>query len=105
MDKAGLKQKAIHEFREYLTVLLFLAPLFAALSTYRMLLQGRFREGFLRVRNCPDQRPDPVQDHSVRRVSAGRQTARKPAADLFDGLQIFLLYRAGGGVSCSGRRG
>src|SRR5215467_8507748 len=45
MDKADLKQKAIHEFREYLTVLLFLAPLFAAFSTYRMLLQGRFREG------------------------------------------------------------
>jgi hypothetical protein len=45
MDKAGLKQKAIHEFREYLTVLLFLAPLFGAFSTYRMLLQGRFREG------------------------------------------------------------
>ena len=45
MDKAGLKQKAIHELREYLTVLLFLAPLFGAFSTYRMLLQGRFREG------------------------------------------------------------
>src|SRR5215831_18819582 len=45
MDKAGLKQKAIHELREYLTVLLFLAPLFVAFSTYRMLLQGRFREG------------------------------------------------------------
>src|SRR5215831_1034323 len=45
MDKADLKQKAIHEFREYLTVLLFLAPLFVAFSTYRMLLQGRFREG------------------------------------------------------------
>ena len=45
MDKADLKQKAIHEFREYLTVLLFLAPLFGAFSTYRMLLQGWFREG------------------------------------------------------------
>src|SRR5215468_10220444 len=45
MDKASLKQRVIHEFREYLTVLLFLAPLFGAFSTYRMLLQGRFREG------------------------------------------------------------
>src|SRR5262245_33280343 len=45
MDKASLKPRVIHELRQYLTVLLFLAPLFGAFSTYRMLFQGRFREG------------------------------------------------------------
>src|SRR5215471_7013160 len=45
MDKADLKQRIIHELGEYLTVFLFLAPLFGAFSTYRMLLLGQFREG------------------------------------------------------------
>jgi len=45
MDKARLKQRIIHELGEYLTVFLFLAPLFGAFSTYRMLLLGQFREG------------------------------------------------------------
>jgi hypothetical protein len=45
MDKTALKQKLAHELRKYLTILLFLAPLFCAFATYRMLLLGRFREG------------------------------------------------------------
>jgi len=45
MDKARLKQRIIHELGEYLTVFLFLAPLFGAFSTYRMLLLGQFRGG------------------------------------------------------------
>jgi hypothetical protein len=44
MDRAGLKQKVIHESGEFLTVFLFLAPLFGAFSTYRMLLLNQFRE-------------------------------------------------------------
>jgi hypothetical protein len=45
MDKSRLKQKFIHEFQEYLKILLFLAPLFCAFSTYRLLVLGRFKEG------------------------------------------------------------
>jgi hypothetical protein len=44
MDKAGLKQKVIHELREFLAVFLFLAPLFCAFSAYRMLLLDQFKE-------------------------------------------------------------
>ena len=44
MDKSGLKQKIIHELREYLTIFLFVAPLFCAFATYRMLLLNQFRE-------------------------------------------------------------
>ena len=46
MDRAGLKQKVIHESGEFLTVFLFLAPLFGAFSTYRMLLLDQFGEAF-----------------------------------------------------------
>jgi hypothetical protein len=44
MDKARLKQKIVHEFGEYLQVFFFLAPLFVAFSTYRMLVLGRFED-------------------------------------------------------------
>jgi len=44
MDKSGLKQKIIHELGEYLTIFLFVAPLFCAFATYRMLLLNQFRE-------------------------------------------------------------
>jgi hypothetical protein len=45
MEKAALKQRAVHEVREFLVLFLFLAPWFLAFSTYRMLLLKRFGEG------------------------------------------------------------
>ena len=44
MDKGSLKQKIIHELGEYLTIFLFVAPLFLAFSTYSMLLLNHFRD-------------------------------------------------------------
>jgi Na+-driven multidrug efflux pump len=44
VDKARLKSKLQHELREYLTVLVFVAPLLFAFSAYRVLLLGQARE-------------------------------------------------------------
>lgn len=41
----GLKRRVIHEVGEFLTIFSFLAPLFLAFSTYRMLLLKEFTGG------------------------------------------------------------
>jgi hypothetical protein len=46
MDEPGLKQRILHELGEFLKVFLFLAPLFCAFSTYRMLLLNQFGEKY-----------------------------------------------------------
>jgi hypothetical protein len=47
MDKARLKHKLLHELVEFLKVFLFLAPLFCAFSTYRMLVLNQFGDRYL----------------------------------------------------------
>ena len=39
-----MKQKVLHELREYFKVFLYLAPWFCAFSAYRMLILGRFAD-------------------------------------------------------------
>jgi len=46
-EKAGLKQKAIHEFIQFLGIFLYLAFFFCAVSTYRMLLLSDFRDSYI----------------------------------------------------------
>ena len=46
MDEPTLKQRMIHELGEFLKIFLFLAPLFCAFSTYRMLLLDQFGEKY-----------------------------------------------------------
>src|SRR5262249_47346797 len=67
MDKTAFTQRVIHELRDYLTVLLF--PPVRLFHLPHVAL-GPVSGRILRVWNCPDQRPDPVQDHSDRRVPA-----------------------------------
>jgi hypothetical protein len=42
LSKSGLKQKALHELREFVTLSIYLAVFFCALATYRMLLLREF---------------------------------------------------------------
>ena len=42
VGKHGLKQRIIHELREFLRIFLYLAPFFCAFATYRMLLLNQF---------------------------------------------------------------
>jgi hypothetical protein len=42
MGELSLKQRIIHEIGEFLKVFLFIAPLFCAFATYRMLLLDQF---------------------------------------------------------------
>jgi hypothetical protein len=42
----NLKQRIIHESREFLKVFLFVAPFFCAFATYRMLLLDQFEEKY-----------------------------------------------------------
>jgi hypothetical protein len=44
--KEPLKQRLAHEFKELLSIFLFLAPFFCAFGTYRMLLLNEFRFGY-----------------------------------------------------------
>ena len=46
-EKIGLKQKAIHEFIEFLGIFLYLAFFFSAVTTYRMLLLNDFRDSYI----------------------------------------------------------
>ena len=46
-EKVGLKQKAIHEFIQFLGIFLYLAFFFCAVSTYRMLLLSDFRDSYI----------------------------------------------------------
>jgi hypothetical protein len=46
-EKTGLKQKAIHEFFEFLGIFLYLAFFFGAVTTYRMLLLNDFRDSYI----------------------------------------------------------
>ena len=43
---ASLKQKAIHEFRQYVAISLYLAFFFCAVTTYRMLLLKDFQDAY-----------------------------------------------------------
>lgn len=45
--KEGLKQKAVHEFIDFLGIFFYLAFFFCAVSTYRMLLQSDFRDSYI----------------------------------------------------------
>ena len=47
LDKTGLKQKAIHEFKQFVGIFLYLAFFFSAVTTYRMLLLGDFRDSYI----------------------------------------------------------
>jgi hypothetical protein len=46
-EKAGLKQKAIHEFTRFISIFLYLAFFFCAVTTYRMLLLSDFRDSYI----------------------------------------------------------
>ena len=46
-SRGGLKNKAVHEFKELLGVFLYLAFFFSAISTYRILLLSEFRDWYL----------------------------------------------------------
>jgi hypothetical protein len=46
-EKQGLKQRAVHEFIEFLGIFLYLAFFFCAVSTYRMLLLNDFRDSYI----------------------------------------------------------
>jgi hypothetical protein len=46
-EKTGLKQKAIHEFIQFLGIFLYLAFFFCAVTTYRMLLLNDFRDSYI----------------------------------------------------------
>jgi hypothetical protein len=45
-QRAGLKQKAIHEFEEFVEIFLYLAFFFCALATYSMFLLNRFNVSY-----------------------------------------------------------
>ena len=44
MAKTGLKQRAAHKIGEFLSIFLFMASLFLAFSTYRILLLKQFTD-------------------------------------------------------------
>lgn len=46
-EKGGLKQKAVHEFIQFIGILLYLAFFFCAVTTYRMLLLSDFRDSYV----------------------------------------------------------
>lgn len=46
-EKTGLKQKAIHEFTEFIGIFSYLAFFFCAVTTYRMLLLNDFRDSYI----------------------------------------------------------
>ena len=43
---ADLKQKAVHEFKQFVAISLYLAFFFCAVTTYRMLLLNDFRDSY-----------------------------------------------------------
>ena len=43
---ADLKQKAVHEFQQFVAISLYLAFFFCAVATYRMLLLNDFRDSY-----------------------------------------------------------
>lgn len=45
--KGGLKQKAVHEFTQFLGIFLYLAFFFCAVTTYRMLLLSDFKDSYI----------------------------------------------------------
>jgi hypothetical protein len=45
-SKADLKQKAVHEFRQFVAISLYLAFFFCAVTTYRMLLLNDFHDAY-----------------------------------------------------------
>jgi hypothetical protein len=45
--RAGLKQKAIHEFKEFVGIFLYLAFFFCSVTTYRILLTKEFHDLYL----------------------------------------------------------
>jgi hypothetical protein len=45
-SKADLKQKAVHEFRQFVAISLYLAFFFCAVTTYRMLLLDDFHDAY-----------------------------------------------------------
>ena len=45
-SKADLKQKAVHEFRQFVAISLYLAFFFCAVATYRMLLLNDFHDSY-----------------------------------------------------------
>jgi hypothetical protein len=46
-EREGLKQRAIHEFIQFLGIFLYLAFFFCAVTTYRMLLLNDFRDSYI----------------------------------------------------------
>jgi len=44
---ASLKQKAVHEFKQFVGISLYLAFFFCAVATYKMLLLSSFKDSFL----------------------------------------------------------
>src|SRR5689334_12705619 len=46
-EKTGLKQKAIHEFTQFIAIFSYLAFFFCAVTTYRMLLLNDFRDSYI----------------------------------------------------------
>jgi len=44
--RAGLKQKAAHEFEQFVAIFLYLAFFFCAVATYRMLLLNEFHDSY-----------------------------------------------------------
>jgi hypothetical protein len=44
--QTGLKQKAMHEFRQYVAISLYLAFFFCAVTTYRMVLLKDFQDAY-----------------------------------------------------------
>ena len=45
-SKTDLKQKAVHEFRQFVAISLYLAFFFCAVTTYRMLLLNDFHDAY-----------------------------------------------------------
>jgi hypothetical protein len=46
-SKMSLKQKAAHDFKEFVVIFLCLAFFFCAVGTYKMLLLNEFRDSYL----------------------------------------------------------
>jgi hypothetical protein len=47
LEKAGPKQKAVHEFTQFIGIFLYLVFFFCAVTTYKMLLQSDFRDSYV----------------------------------------------------------
>ena len=70
---ADLKQKAVHEFKQFVAISLYLAFFFCAVTTYRMLLLNDFRDSYFNYLAGLINALVIARSHSHRRIRAGWQ--------------------------------